>query len=238
MVQFGCDYSAGLLSICRKRHFQSVRCNCLNVPFRDAIANACICIAVIHHLTTEERRRHAIREIARILKPNKGAKALIYAWAKEQEKDAIASSYIKKNQSKDDTNPCGVISKLKPNMGCDTEFPLILPIHRNRTNFEHTDLLVPWKRVSYDKKYSLGSVGDSETEIPMKNNNLQYKEKLVHTDQSQTFHRFYHVFEEGELERLILSIPNLQVEESYYDQGNKISPLLEQSHLNPSEEVQ
>ena len=44
-----------------------------------------------------------------------------------------------------------------------TECKIALPVHANRTNFKHNDLLVPWKR---------------------------------QTD-SNSFHRFYHVFEKG-----------------------------------------
>ena len=34
------------------------------------------------------------------------------------------------------------------------------------------------------------------------------------------FHRFYHVFEEGELEAMVSGIPRTKICDSYYDQGN------------------
>ena len=34
------------------------------------------------------------------------------------------------------------------------------------------------------------------------------------------FHRFYHVFEEGELEGMVSGIPRTKICDSYYDQGN------------------
>lgn len=65
-----------------------------------------------------------------------------------------------------------------------------LPIHINRTQFKYKDVLVPWK---------------------LKNT----------TDSSRnTFLRFYHVFEENELEDLCLSIDNVVIIKSYYDEGN------------------
>ena len=100
----------------------------------------------------------------------------------------------------------------------DVDFPLVLSIHKNRTNFEHSNILVPWKINSCKKDHN-----------ELKNDEKSGEEKNVvaindrsapqHSD-DKTFHRFYHVFEEGELEELILSLPNLQIEKSYYDQGN------------------
>ena len=88
-------------------------------------------------------------------------------------------------------------------------------MHENRTNFKNTDLLVPWKTNVRDNEdnYKPATVAESSKQD---NFLLQGSEK----DQSKTFHRFYHVFEEGELERLILSVSNLEIVNSYYDQGN------------------
>ena len=221
MVQIGCDYSSGLLSICRKKKFQGVRCDCLSLPLRDGIANACICIAVIHHLSTVERRRDAIREIARVLKSDHNSKALIYAWAKEQEKDLIPSSYLKQRAQKD-LSISTVTSTVKSTTvtsenSCETQFPLVLPVHKNRTNFEHTDLLVPWKTTTTETN---NKCVNEENEIRSFNASGRQTSQQLQNDKSKTLHRFYHVFEEGELEQLILSIPNLVIEKSYYDQGN------------------
>lgn len=53
----GGDRSANLLSVCRERGLNVFRCDCLQVPLRDGVADGCICIAVVHHLATEVRRR-------------------------------------------------------------------------------------------------------------------------------------------------------------------------------------
>lgn len=67
---------------------------------------------------------------------------------------------------------------------------VILPVHVNRTQFKYKDVLVPWK---------------------LKNNN---------ESNENTFLRYYHVFEENELENLCLKINNAVILKSYYDQGN------------------
>lgn len=50
--------------------------------FRSNSFDVCICIAVIHHLSTATRRLAAIKELARIIRP--GGRILISVWALEQ----------------------------------------------------------------------------------------------------------------------------------------------------------
>ena len=56
--------------------------NCINLAVESNSFNYAMSIAVIHHLSTIERRLQAIQEINRILKI--GGEALIYVWAFEQ----------------------------------------------------------------------------------------------------------------------------------------------------------
>lgn len=134
-----------------------------------------------------------------------GGKGLIYVWAKNQISKDKKSAYIKqepKNKILSDN------SKESIQINCDNNLSntksileniedleekeqledLVnsLPVHTNRTNFQHQDLLVPWK---------------------LKN-------------EVQTFMRYYHVFEENELELLCKSFENIQIIDSYYDEGN------------------
>lgn len=60
----------------------------LNLPHPDSFFDFAISIAVVHHLSTPERRIQAVHEILRTLRPASGdapgGKALIYVWALEQ----------------------------------------------------------------------------------------------------------------------------------------------------------
>ncbi|KAL2825420.1 S-adenosyl-L-methionine-dependent methyltransferase [Aspergillus cavernicola] len=60
----------------------------LNLPHPDSVFDFAISIAVVHHLSTPERRIQAVREILRKLKPasgeTPGGRALVYVWALEQ----------------------------------------------------------------------------------------------------------------------------------------------------------
>ena len=54
----------------------------VRLPYRSNAFDVALNIAVLHHLSTAERRLKCIQETLRILKP--GGRALFYAWAKEQ----------------------------------------------------------------------------------------------------------------------------------------------------------
>lgn len=141
-LQIGCDRSSKLAKICRERHFQVLLSDCLHLPYKDDSVDSAISIAVIHHLSTRERRKRAISEMVRILRPY--GKCLIYVWAKDQNRNSKLSNYLKYNTNKKNENEndeC-IVQRIDQN--------LLLPIHRNRTEFTHSDMLVPWKKRSGD----------------------------------------------------------------------------------------
>lgn len=124
-----------------------------------------------------------MREIIRVLRVD--GEALIYVWAKDQMKDNQKSSYLKqdrKNRKEDHEEVTDVVETI--------ESGVRLPVHTNRKQFLHRDLLVPWK-----------TKGDCKQE-------------------NKSFLRYYHVFEESELDNLCKTINGVEIIKSYYDQGN------------------
>jgi alkylated DNA repair protein alkB family protein 8 len=57
--------------------------DCMSVPLRDKSCDAAICIAVMHHLSTQERRIRCVEELARVVRV--GGMINIQAWAMEQD---------------------------------------------------------------------------------------------------------------------------------------------------------
>jgi alkylated DNA repair protein alkB family protein 8 len=57
--------------------------DCIHVPLRDNSMDAAICVAVLHHLSTQDRRLRCLQELARIVKP--GGLINVQAWAMDQE---------------------------------------------------------------------------------------------------------------------------------------------------------
>jgi tRNA (uracil-5-)-methyltransferase TRM9 len=88
LVMTGCDRSVELLRLCKSLHPASdlAMANCLSLPFRTGSFDHAISIAVIHHMSTDERRALAIKELLRIVKPH--GKILIFVWAFEQGQDS------------------------------------------------------------------------------------------------------------------------------------------------------
>jgi alkylated DNA repair protein alkB family protein 8 len=60
--------------------------DCMSVPFQTNSCDAAICIAVMHHLSTLDRRIRCIEELVRIVKP--GGRINVQAWAMEQSDDS------------------------------------------------------------------------------------------------------------------------------------------------------
>ena len=85
-TNIGCDFSENLVKICLEKNLNVISGDILNIPFKDNTFDYTICIAVIHHLSTNEKRKKAISELLRVTKPN--GKILILVWALEQEPDS------------------------------------------------------------------------------------------------------------------------------------------------------
>ncbi|KAG6463713.1 hypothetical protein O3G_MSEX014037 [Manduca sexta] len=181
ILQIAGERSSGLLVECKENIREvnaadCVRLDLLHSCLRDSCADVIICIAVIHHFSSRARRLQALTTIHRLLRTN--GQALITVWAKDQTK----SNYLLKTKSPNTEDRQVTVAGLN------------LPVHENRTQFQHKDLLVPWKlRRKTDNKLA----GQPES----------------------TLLRFYHVFEEGELDRLCEEV-GLEVERSFYEEGN------------------
>ncbi|KAF3339087.1 alkylated DNA repair protein alkB 8 [Carex littledalei] len=87
----GCDISPSLIEICGKRGHEVLVADAVNLPYRNNFGDAAISIAVLHHLSTEIRRRKAIEELVRVVK--KGGLVLITVWAVEQEDESLLAKW-------------------------------------------------------------------------------------------------------------------------------------------------
>ncbi|KAL7840414.1 hypothetical protein AOLI_G00257370 [Acnodon oligacanthus] len=218
IVTVGCDRSVNLVGICAERGFQAFVSDALNIPLRSSSFDACISIAVIHHFSTKERRLAAVEELVRLLKVR--GRALIYVWAKEQEYNKQKSKYLKTNKNQEDMGEGSRSEERKPvqeNSDCNVsgleEQPAEkvsqakLSIHTNRTAFASQDLLVPW-HLKGGKNGGVEAACGSEDRA------------AATSSQDRVFHRYYHVFQQGELEELCYLVKSVKVQESYHDQGN------------------
>ena len=162
LVMIGTDIAESFASICREKEkgTQTLVNDTISVPFKSNSLDYAISIAVIHHLSTVERRSKAISELIRIIRP--GGRCLIYVWAYEQEK-----------------------------------------------KFGGKDVFVPWNN---QIKFEPQTAKATDKEFDDSKNTVVYK-------------RYYHMFEEGELEALVCDTAKLYGHEigiidSYFDHEN------------------
>ena len=80
----GVDNCENLLKICREKGLNVVYGDMCCLPLKDNSADFIISVAAFHHLSTVERRIHALKEFYRVLKPR--GKLLISVWSKNQPK--------------------------------------------------------------------------------------------------------------------------------------------------------
>ena len=86
LINYGCDFSKELVKICLKQNLNVIEGDILNIPYKDNSFDYTLCIAVIHHLSTIDKRIKSINELIRVTKP--GGKILILVWALEQESNS------------------------------------------------------------------------------------------------------------------------------------------------------
>jgi ubiquinone/menaquinone biosynthesis C-methylase UbiE len=66
----GCDISSEFVNICTNKQLNVIEADILNLPYQSNTFDAVLCVAVIHHLITENDRIMAIKELFRITKQN------------------------------------------------------------------------------------------------------------------------------------------------------------------------
>lgn len=124
----GCDLSEPLVKICDERGYHAVVGDALNIPLRSNMFDFVLNIAVLHHISTVERRIQIINELLRVCKS--GGEILVSAWAFEQDSTSRRSF-----PTQDVYVPWNVPARhYKPDA--------IQNNNNNSTNIDHNDSLV------------------------------------------------------------------------------------------------
>lgn len=140
LAMLGSDISEELLKICARRGHDVAIADGVHLPYRDSSLDALISIAVLHHISTFERRQAIVKEFLRVVRP--GGQIFITVWALEQE------------------NPEKTINKWVPlpqrkEKGRDFFVPWHLPLHRPETAAAMKDTQDPTegeRGVEFDKE--------------------------------------------------------------------------------------
>tara|TARA_Y100000816_G_scaffold193036_1_gene140816 strand:- start:70 stop:729 length:660 start_codon:yes stop_codon:yes gene_type:complete len=78
----GIDNCENFIKICNQKKLDVINSNITNIPLKNNSADAIICIAVFHHLSTQELRTKTLLEIKRLIKNN--GKILLSVWSINQ----------------------------------------------------------------------------------------------------------------------------------------------------------
>lgn len=150
---------------------------------------------------------------------------LVYVWALEQEAKKVKKKQLKEveftgnndhgtvrdNENNEDESLEGRKEAEafqgtkepftnKPENSSDNNSTKLL-VNASRESFEQQDLFVPWK-------YSGPGKQRKETEGSREGT------------EGHVYHRYYHVFQDGELQELCSRLSHVTVEKHYYDKGN------------------
>ncbi|KAG8377911.1 hypothetical protein BUALT_Bualt08G0082800 [Buddleja alternifolia] len=224
----GSDISAPLINICQDKGHEVLVADALKLPYRTGFGDAAISIAVLHHLSTESRRKKAVDELIRVVK--KGGLVLITVWAREQEDKSLLNKWTPLSQKyveewigpgsprvrspsssialesipENDENSFGESSDVKSHQNGDYSSE----IETNSGNQQ--EYFVPWHLPYHRAEVSGASVNAVANGLARKDD----KKGAV------VYDRYYHVFSEGELERIVGGVEGTVIVDRFYDKSN------------------
>ncbi len=80
----GIDNCENFIKICNEKNLQVINSNITKIPLQNNSADGIICIAVFHHLYSNQNRLDALLEMKRLIKTN--GKILLSVWSIDQPK--------------------------------------------------------------------------------------------------------------------------------------------------------
>ncbi|CAA2993593.1 alkylated DNA repair alkB homolog 8-like [Olea europaea subsp. europaea] len=241
----GCDISPPLVKICADKGHEILVADAVNLPYRTGYSDAAISIAVLHHLSTESRRRKAVDELIRVVKT--GGLVLITVWAREQEDRLLINKWtpltqkyleewigpgsprvrntsstfalesipeIAENGPGEQSNnfpaqPSNVVShKIVQSNSRDGDQSLAPKTEEDCASQQ--EYFVPWHLPYHRAEVSGASISALANGLARKDD----KKGAV------VYDRYYHVFSEGELERLVSSVNGAVIVDRFYDKSN------------------
>ncbi|KAI7736201.1 hypothetical protein M8C21_033529 [Ambrosia artemisiifolia] len=210
----GCDISAPLVQICKDKGHEVLVADAVNLPYRNGYGDAAISIAVLHHLSTEGRRRKAVEELVRVVKV--GGHVLITVWAVEQEDGTLVDKWrpLSRKYLDEWIGPGSPRVRSVGSVSLESIPETEVSVGNKEVSGDEKDkqqeYFVPWHLPYHRAEVSGASVGAVENGLARKDD---VKGAIV-------YDRYYHVFGEGELERLVSGMKNAVIVDQFYDKSN------------------
>jgi len=91
----GIDTSKSFVNICNQRGKNVLLGNSCSLPFQNDCFDYCICVAVLHHLSSPERRKQCVDEMLRVLKPNGSCVFNVWSYENQTKKKfVVGDNYV------------------------------------------------------------------------------------------------------------------------------------------------
>jgi len=220
VLSIGCDRSLKLLEVSHAIDFDTFCCDAVKLPFRSELFDATLCIAVLHHLSTLDRRFAVISELVRITKP--GGMIMIQAWALEQGQDSkrvfeSQDTMVPWRLNKRFLLPVGS-AESETLLAVDTAMARIADsclVSKDDTNVGGDErstrhATIEQKADAIDDSASLS--GHESSHGPCKHVREEHGDLV--------FQRYCHLYKQGELDGICSSVPYCRIIESGWDKGN------------------
>ncbi|WWD19384.1 hypothetical protein CI109_103844 [Kwoniella shandongensis] len=196
------DRSSGLLEIARKENGgECVRGDLGFDGWRRGVFDFAISVAAIHHLSTPQRRRHSVQVLLRPLKLSPTApysRFLIYVWAYEQGEASKRKMGTAAKVVGEDGDVVAVEESVDGKVQ-DVLVPWVLskkklPAAKSGNNIKSTSSTIP------SVEDTKPTTNESDSPTPPTTTDAEPT-----PPPPQVFHRYYHLFVEGELRELVES---------------------------------
>lgn len=225
------DRSAGLVQVARQRVLRAAPgqpempaadvfiADGMALPYRHGSCDAVLCIAVLHHISSPERRCVFLKRLRDVLVV--GGRALVTVWATEQEKPAStvakwAPLDIDKSIDSDGKQKSDCVSEAQHSehgaSAADYFVPWHLPFHRAGAALAAANATEGCDRPVDDTG---GGAVEAQASIPEAAVGVIDRQK-----QTVMFKRYYHLFAEGELQQLVEALEGVVVRQSFYEASN------------------
>jgi alkylated DNA repair protein alkB family protein 8 len=226
----GCDRSLQLLEVSKESNQETFCCDAVLLPFVSNTFDAAICIAVLHHIATIERRYSLISELLRITKTN--GIIFLQAWALEQESSSIHTftsqdimvpwklnkRFINPNATDDSGSGSGSqkssTKEKKKQKGKNRKDK------EKQESMEEKQQIIEEDKTTDDNNDAEKSIVTAKVSVEKIDKAALDHEKKDKDDELIVYERYCHVYREGELVDLCSRIPNCQIIESGYEKGN------------------
>eukprot|EP00887_Chlorella_sp_A99_P002138 scaffold21.g2138.t1 len=235
----GTDRSTGLAGLAARRLAPDPKrlplladvavADALVLPLRPCSCDAVLCIAVLHHLSSAERRLRLLAQLLRALRP--GGRALVTVWATQQEDmrkvrrwrrlGAVAAAAAAGSAMQD---PLGGLPNSSSSSESDRRGDERQAEQREAELGEDApvasgDYFVPWHLPFH--RAEAAAAATAAARAPAGAVGTSAGAARVNASKGAVvLQRYYHLFEAGELEGLVGRLPGADLAAAFYDRDN------------------